>query len=42
VVKDLKTVTPGNAILERFEGFVLEFDDLSAFETDQMIVVISP
>jgi len=39
VVENLKTVTLGNALLKRFEGFILELDDLSAPETDQVIVV---
>jgi hypothetical protein len=36
---DLKTVTLGNAILKGFKCWVLEFNNLSAIETDQVIMV---
>ena len=39
VVKDFKMVTLGNPVLKGFEGLVLEFDNLPAIETDQVIMV---
>jgi hypothetical protein len=41
MVRDLKAMTLGNPLLEGLEGWVLEFDNLSAIETDQMVVVAS-
>jgi hypothetical protein len=41
MVRDLKSVTLGNSLLEGLEGLVLEFDNLSAIETDEVIVVAS-
>jgi DNA-binding IclR family transcriptional regulator len=41
MVRDLKVMTLGNPLLERLEGLVLEFNNLSAIETDQMVVVAS-
>jgi hypothetical protein len=38
-MKNLETVTLGNAILKCFEGFVLEFDNLATLEADQVIMV---
>ena len=38
-MKNLKAVSLGNAALKRFKVFILEFDNLSTLQTDQMIVV---
>ena len=38
---DLETVTLGNPLLKGFERRVLEFNNLSAVEADQVIVVAS-
>ena len=39
MMKNLETVTLGNAMLKRFEGFILEFNDLPTLEADQVIMV---
>jgi hypothetical protein len=39
VVKNFKMVTLGNAILKRFQGFILEFDNLSTSEADQVVMM---
>jgi len=38
---DLKTVTLGNPPLKGFKGEVFEFNNLSAIQADQVIVVAS-
>lgn len=39
MVKNSETVTLGNAILKRFKGFILEFDNLSTSEADQVVMM---
>jgi hypothetical protein len=39
VVKDLKTVMPGDAVLKGFDGLVLEFDNPSAIKANEVIMV---
>jgi len=41
MVGDLKTVTLGNPLLKGFKRRVLELNNLSAIETDEVIVVAS-
>ena len=41
MMKDLKTVTLGNPVLKGFKSSVLELNNLSAIETDQVIVMAS-
>jgi len=41
VMKDVKAVTVCNPVLERFEGAIFEFNDLSTSKADEMIVVFS-
>ena len=36
---NLKTVTLGNPLLKGFEGLVLELNNLSAIEADEVIMV---
>jgi hypothetical protein len=38
-MENLETVSLGNAILKCFKGFILEFNNLTALEADQVIVV---
>lgn len=38
---DLKTVTLGNPLLKGFKSRVLELNNLSAIETDEVVVVAS-
>lgn len=38
-MENLEPVTLGNVVLKRFESFVLEFDNLSTPETDQMVMM---
>lgn len=39
-MENLETVALGNAVLEGFEGIILEFNNLPTLEADQMIMVI--
>jgi hypothetical protein len=39
MMSDLKPVALRNPILEGFKGLVLKFDDLSAIQTDQVIMM---
>jgi hypothetical protein len=39
VVKNSETVMLGNAILKRFKGFILEFDNLSTSKADQVVMM---
>lgn len=39
-MKNLEPVALGNAILKCFEGIILEFNNLSTLEADQMIMVL--
>ena len=41
MVGNLKTVTLGNPLLKGLQGLVLEFEDLSAIQADQVIMVAS-
>jgi hypothetical protein len=40
MIRDLKPVTLRNSILKGFKRLVLEFNDLSAIEADQVIVMV--
>jgi len=40
VVENLKTVALGNAILKCLKGVILEFNNLSTLEADQVIMVV--
>jgi hypothetical protein len=42
MVKDLKTMTFGDVALQGFKGLVLEFNDLSTSEADEVIMMVSP
>jgi hypothetical protein len=39
MVQDLEAVTLGDPFLQRFEGVILELNNLSAFKADQMIMM---
>ncbi len=41
MVGNLETVSLGNPLLKGLQGLVFEFDDLSAFQADEMIMVAS-
>ena len=41
MMRDLKPVMLSNLILEGLKRLVLEFNDLSAIQTDQVIVMVS-
>jgi hypothetical protein len=41
MIRDLKPVALRNPVLEGFKRLVLEFNDLSAIETDQVIVMVA-
>jgi hypothetical protein len=40
MIRDLKPVTLCNPVLKGLKRLVLEFNDLSAIETDQVIVMV--
>lgn len=39
MIEDFKTVTLGNTLLKPFKGLILEFDNPSTLETDQVIMM---
>jgi hypothetical protein len=41
MVRDLKAVALGNPLLKGLKGLVLEFNNLSAIQADQMIMMAS-
>ena len=41
MVEDFKSVMAGNAVLKCFEGVIFKFQDLSAVEADQVIMMAS-
>jgi hypothetical protein len=42
MVEDLETIAFCDVVLQGFKGVVLELNDLSAPEADQVVVVVSP